>query len=165
MWTNIPLLMTRNSPCFLISAMLPSICGHESFLLERCSAFVKILGDGYADDKHLSRVSLSSFITRTLWPNLFFLTSRANHTRCQWYHIICRFIDGLYCAVLCRIVVYCDVSYCGHFPIWYANLCIVASPISIPVRAFCEIIQWWDRQSTFIPIKPDYEVRKCLRVW
>ena len=67
------------TPCFLIAVMLPSICGYESILQGCCSVFVLSenvrLGDGYADDKHLSRVSLTCFSMRTHWLDIFLLNS------------------------------------------------------------------------------------------
>ena len=64
-----------SSPCFLIVVMLTSICDQYSFLQECCSVFVLCenvrLGDGYADDKHLSRVSLTCFIMRTHIPDIY----------------------------------------------------------------------------------------------
>ena len=58
---------TFDEKCFFIAVMLPSIFDHESFLQECCSVFycVKAVGDGCADDKQLSRVSLTCFIMRT----------------------------------------------------------------------------------------------------
>ena len=77
MLTNIPHLLMRSSPCFLIAVMLPSICGHESSLQECCSVFVLCenvrLGDGYTYDKHLSRVSLTCFIMRIHRLDIFLL--------------------------------------------------------------------------------------------
>ena len=108
MLANIPLLLMINSPCFLIAVMLPSICGHESFLQECYSLFILCenvrLGDGYTDDKYLSRVSLTCFIIRTRWLDILIFNSWTHHTHSQLYHMICCFIDGLYCGVSWCIV-------------------------------------------------------------
>ena len=71
--------MLTTTPCFLIAVMLLSICGHESFLQGCCSVFVLCenvgLGDGYTDDKYLSRVSLTCFSMRTHLLDIFLLNS------------------------------------------------------------------------------------------
>ena len=128
-----------NSPCFLIAVMLPSICGHESFLQECCCVFVLSddvrLGDGYADDKHLSKVSLICSIMRTCWLDIFLLNSWTHHTRCQWYHMIYRFIDSLYCGVSWCIISWIFIIlwyrivkrslYSGNISVLWQDLCIV----------------------------------------
>ena len=127
MLTNIPLLLMRNSPCFLIAVMLPYICGHESSLQECCSVFVLCenvrLGDGYTDDKHLSRVSLTCFIMRTHW-----LYSILEHTTHTAYDTIWFAASLMVC-----IVAYRGVSYRGylqsHDIVSWQYLCIVTSPI------------------------------------
>ena len=79
---------------------------------------VKILGDGYADDKDLSSVSLRSFIMRARWLDFFFSilkhTTHVAHDTIWFVDMICWFIDGLYHGV----------SHPGYLQSWQ-NICVV----------------------------------------
>ena len=128
MLTNIPLLLMRNSPCFLIAVMLPSICGHESSLQECCSVFVLCenvrLGDGYTFDKHLSRVSLTCFIMRTRWLDIFLIEFlNTPHTLPMIpYYLLLHWWSVSWCIVVYRTVDICNIviSYRGKISVsWH----------------------------------------------
>ena len=59
------------------------------------------LGDGYREDKHLSRVSLTCIIMRTHWLDIFLLNSWTHntHTAMIWYNLLPHWWSASWCIV------------------------------------------------------------------